>query len=88
MRSAIVVSWVLVLSACQPQSTSGQCDVGCACYTTPETCPVGCYAIYERSKIVRGPDASFVMYFYCSSIPPVDGGQSDASAENETNASD
>jgi hypothetical protein len=71
---------VIVLSACQQQATSGTCDVGCACFTTPETCPADCYATYERSTSVRGPDASFVMNFYCTAEAPVDAGQTDPSA--------
>ena len=80
MRSAIFTSFVVLLSACQRQATGGTCDVGCACFTTPETCPASCYAIYERSKTIRGPDASFVVDFYCASQAPSDAGQTDASA--------
>jgi hypothetical protein len=80
MRRAIFTSFVVVLSACQRQASSGTCDVGCACFTTPETCPVGCYATYERSKTIRGPDAAFVVNFYCTSDAPVDAGKTDASA--------
>jgi hypothetical protein len=51
---------------CSCPATSGLCNAGCLCFTTPEACPTGCYPTTQQSDGASN--------FICANAPPPDGG--------------
>jgi sulfatase modifying factor 1 len=41
-------------------SSTGICEAGCLCFSTPETCPTGCYPAHDSTGA-----------FFCSNGPPI-----------------
>lgn len=46
----LVLLFLGALGACSGHT--GRCAGGCGCFTTPETCPTGCKAVYEGPQFV------------------------------------
>jgi hypothetical protein len=64
MRLVHVLAFPLLAAACSPASSSGTaCTDRCACFTTRETCPSGCFATYAAD-----PDAG-TAGFVCGDSP-------------------